>query len=136
MKTAKCAAAMIDILSTALNITVTLGLPEIGRTKIALPTGALQFREDAYGVQRAKRLGEVPAAGFADRFVGYVLAKNEAQLLSYVDALRDLKATCSSVTLDSKPYIVRWSETRRSEIIEGAAEFDFCIEFDVIVSQS
>ena len=136
MKTTKCAAALIDLFATALEIKIVLGRPEVGREKIALPIGSVEFREDAYGVQRARRLGEVPPAGFSDRFSLLVLARHEAQLLGFVDVLRDLKATRSSLTVEGSIFTVRWSDTRRATVDAGEAEFDFCLEVEATVSQS
>lgn len=134
MKIAKVASELITYLNSTLAINVILGFPEIGRITMTLPIGALQFRESDYGVANARRLGEVPAKGHTERFVLVIVAKNEAQLLGYVDALRDAKAQKSAVTVEGTPLTVRWGVIKRTELLAGDAPLDFCIDVEITVT--
>ena len=111
-------------MATELSITVRLGFPEVGRTQISYPLGAVVFESDDYHVgdgfgQRKKRIGQVPPTGQTITASLYLFAANEYALLELVDSLHTAKATVASVTADSVDIVVRYGPTSRTQVLDS-----------------
>ena len=132
MTTSNIAAELIDYLADQLSIEVMLGMPEIGRTELELPMGALRFQSNDYGRAKAKVLANPAPMGETNEFSFYVFAEHENQLLGYVDALRTVKAGKTSLVVDGSTLTLYWSPTMRSEdLFAGDVPIDFVIRVDI-----
>ena len=109
-------------MATSLSITVRLGFPEVGKTPISYPLGAVVFDGDDYrqltgGVQR-KRIGQVEPAAQTVSVNLYLFAADEYKMLALVDSMRAVKSSVATVTADSTDIQIRYGPTRRTQVLE------------------
>lgn len=121
--------AFQDAIETALSMDCILGFPDLGRTGISYPLGAIVFESDGYGQfsqQRvgAARIGQQQPSGITISTSFWLAAANERELLALIDSLRTAKANLTSVAVGSTKTKINWGETARATFAEDGVTRD------------
>ena len=121
--------AFQDAIETALSMDCILGFPDLGRTGVSYPLGAIVFESDDYGQfsqQRigAARIGQQQPAGKTVIASFWLVAANERALLTLTDSLRAAKVANTSVTAGGTKITVRWGATVRATLSEDGVTRD------------